>query len=159
MSFVEDYNKELYHYGVKGMKWGVRRAKRYVDTSITKANRKINAARWGKEDADKNIDDLHKNRVKSKAMKRLYGIDEQGTLPGKQYWKDLGTTPQKEVKAMIEDYEHSKKGFDNVERVYQKGKDYLQSVDVSSMSVKEIRNNYKDVIRQGKKQVSSWVYV
>ena len=25
MSPIETYNKELYHYGVKGMKWGVRK--------------------------------------------------------------------------------------------------------------------------------------
>ena len=25
MSITEQYNQELYHYGVKGMKWGVRR--------------------------------------------------------------------------------------------------------------------------------------
>ena len=28
MSFVENYNAELYHYGVKGQKWGVRRYER-----------------------------------------------------------------------------------------------------------------------------------
>lgn len=26
MSSIEQYNEELYHYGVKGMKWGVRRS-------------------------------------------------------------------------------------------------------------------------------------
>lgn len=158
MSIIENYNNELYHYGVKGMKWGVRRAKRYVDNSITKANRKIDSAKKGRLRADKDLEDLKKNGIKSEPMKRLYGIDEKGTLPGKEYWKDLGTTPKKEVAAMIVDTNYTKKAYEGVERVYQKGKEYLQSVDTSSMSVKEIRSNYKDVIRQGKKQVSSWVY-
>ena len=34
---VEQYNQELYHYGVKGMKWGVRKSEY---NSMTKAERK-----------------------------------------------------------------------------------------------------------------------
>lgn len=30
MSFVENYNKELYHHGVKGMKWGVRKTRKWA---------------------------------------------------------------------------------------------------------------------------------
>lgn len=44
MSFIENYNKELYHHGVKGMKWGVRR-KRNSDSgsdTATSSNKKVN---------------------------------------------------------------------------------------------------------------------
>ena len=38
MSLEQNYNAELYHYGVKGMKWGVRKAQEYH--SVVKKNRK-----------------------------------------------------------------------------------------------------------------------
>ena len=39
MSFVENYNAELYHYGVKGQKWGVRRYQN-KDGTLTPAGKK-----------------------------------------------------------------------------------------------------------------------
>ena len=38
MSITEQYNNELYHYGVKGMKWGVRRARKQQATALRKHN-------------------------------------------------------------------------------------------------------------------------
>ena len=52
---VMDRNDELYHYGVKGMRWGVRRARKRLSTATTK------------EDRDAAVSSLKKHREKSTA--------------------------------------------------------------------------------------------
>lgn len=38
---MENYNNELYHYGVKGMKWGVRRYKNKDGSRNNGGNKKL----------------------------------------------------------------------------------------------------------------------
>lgn len=49
-----NYNDELFHYGVKGMKWGVRRTPKQLGHKNLKKARTANLDKWGK-DPDHNV--------------------------------------------------------------------------------------------------------
>lgn len=69
------YDGELYHHGVKGMKWGVRRYQN-KDGTLTAAGKKRNAK------LDKKIDRLEKKRERNQrnraARKIRVGLESQG---------------------------------------------------------------------------------
>lgn len=64
MSFITEYNKELYHYGVLGMKWGVRRGN--TAKAYEKASKKLN-----KLDAKVEKKQQKANKLSAKADRKI----------------------------------------------------------------------------------------
>ena len=70
------YNDELYHHGIKGMKWGVRRY-RNADGSLTSAGKKLNKTRNGQSTALSTIGkvaskQVEKSRERAEKKRKSY---------------------------------------------------------------------------------------
>lgn len=92
---TEQYNQELYHYGVKGMKWGVRRANKYEAKAeqyrslAKKTSNPIKSSKYNAKAEDAKVKALlardGKNDLKKlRAAGKLHGgyIDTQGFRRG-----------------------------------------------------------------------------
>lgn len=73
---MENYNKELYHYGVKGMKWGVRRASRKLAKATTRAEYDKYAAKLKKHQA-KGSAEVTKLKAKNPKLQDKLAVSEQ----------------------------------------------------------------------------------
>lgn len=69
------YNNELYHYGVKGMKWGVRRAEKKAaknqarrEKYLAKTERKTKISRKNAREANAGLRDLKQNGLNSQRV-------------------------------------------------------------------------------------------
>lgn len=142
------YNNELYHYGVKGMKWGVRkkiqqgvnnyqRRKHYnKDGSLNTAGRIQKAQDQYSTDVAKSIKKYSKERT---AAKTKYKSSEKTRADKKQYRKEKWSANKKFVNNYIDDTDRYKV---NVKKSYNKG---LQ--DSKFVSDKAFRTNNKQLMK------------
>lgn len=121
------YNNELYHHGVKGMKWGVRkkiqqgvsniqRRKHYnKDGSLNTAGRIQKAQDQYSTDVAKSLKTYSKAR---KTAKVTYKSSEKTKADKKQYRKEKWSANRKLAKNYVDDTNRYK---ENVKKSYNKG--------------------------------------
>ena len=109
--FDPNYSNELYHYGVLGMKWGIRRYQN-ADGSLTNAGRKrqakINnkAQKKDRKAASKNRRtlsdaDLKKRIERIKMEKQLKDLTAEDLNPGRKATSDILNSVGKKVAATV----------------------------------------------------------
>ena len=78
------YNDELYHWGIKGMKWGVRRYQN-PDGTLTSAGKK----RYSSDNPKKMTDEELNQRISRMQKEKQYLELKKSTSPGKAYVTEL----------------------------------------------------------------------
>ena len=95
MSIMEQYNSELYHYGVKGMKWGVRRAIKQRDKIVRKHDKYVDKYQKAKAKgaiarAAKYEGKAWKERLKFEMkQQKIRDLDPERTKKAEEFVKQL----------------------------------------------------------------------
>lgn len=111
------FDNELYHHGIKGMKWGIRRTPEqlgYRKTSSKKKTSTKSEAQKKKEKAAKAAEDLQKKKAKyAKSPTSLY--------------KHRNLYSKEEIESLIKKFETEKKLYELGKAERERGKEYADT--------------------------------
>ena len=108
------YNNELYHYGIKGMKWGVRKKYYTKDGSLNTAGRIDKAQDTYVKDTKRSFKNFRDTR---KSAKATYKSSSKTKADKKQYRKTKWKSTKKLAGDTVDNYNNYK---DNVKNAYNK---------------------------------------
>lgn len=98
-----NYSDELYHHGIKGMKWGVRRSRAQLGYSSSPRKTKKQAqkvsSKQQRRNEMKNMSDAElRSRINRIQMEKQYmQLTEPQLSPGKKFVKDVLTNAAKQT--------------------------------------------------------------
>ena len=98
-----NYSDELYHHGIKGMKWGIRRSRAQLGYSSSprktkKQAQKVSSKQQRRNEMKKMSDAELRNRINRIQMEKQYmQLTEPQLSPGKKFVKDVLTNAAKQT--------------------------------------------------------------
>jgi hypothetical protein len=133
MSLIENYNKELYHYGVKGMKWGVRRYQNKDGSLTLKGQRRYGEDNVRTLKKGTEIQNISRQQLdpSNKKANRIYGSYTE--------------SDKIEYVDMMANFEYDGKGYKNT---------FTVKKDIKIASEKEVVNTMIEMFNDNPKEMS-----
>ena len=148
------YGNELYHYGVKGMKWGVRRYQK-KDGSLTRAGQKRAKSYAKKAVKEAEYDYVEKLGKKFDNKSKLSKIDD--------YFRDfnnkhgLRAQPTPEYKKQLYEYFKLRKQQVKIDKEVSKAKTKLDDAHAYEKYLKYKDRPMDEMVKRGEKYVNELI--